>query len=123
MGERLNLTYTQIMMVMTVVTVIIFSYLFFNNLDPFIGITVDETDETDAYVITDLHRLGWAKAVGLSEGDLIVSVNEAAPLEHETIRINQKVEQASSEVLHLHIITFRLGLLNPNKLRLFLFYF
>jgi hypothetical protein len=32
-------------------------------------------------------------------------------------------KELESEVLHLHIITFRLGLLNPNKLRLFLFYF
>lgn len=96
MGKRLNLSYTQIMMVMTVLTIIIFSYLFFNNLEPFIGITVDETTETDTYVITDLHRLGWAKAVGLNEGDVIVSVNEVSPAEHETIKTNLKLEQASS---------------------------
>src|SRR5690554_6462536 len=96
MGKRLNLSYTQIMMVMTVLTIIIFSYLFFNNLEPFIGISVDETTETDIYVITDLHRLGWAKAVGLNEGDVIVSVNEVSPAEHETIKTNLKLEQASS---------------------------
>ncbi len=96
MGKRLNLTYTQVMMVMTVITVILFSYLFFNNLEPFIGISVNETKDTDTYVITDLHRLGWAKAVGLTEGDVIVSVNEALPTEHDTIIRKQKIEQAAS---------------------------
>ncbi|MGM0523861.1 MAG: ATP-binding protein [Bacillota bacterium] len=96
MGKRLNLTYTQVMTVMTVMTVIIFCYLFFNNFEPFMGISIDETNDTDAYVITDLHRLGWAKAVGLTEGDLIVSVNEASPTEHDTITRKQKVEQAAS---------------------------
>ncbi|GEM01595.1 two-component system, NarL family, sensor histidine kinase ComP [Halolactibacillus halophilus] len=96
MGKRLNLSYTQIMMVMTVITVIIFSYLFLNNLAPFIGISVDETSEPDTYVITGLHRLGWGKAVGLSEGDVIVSVNEASPAEHDTIIRKQKIEQITS---------------------------
>lgn len=96
MGKRLNLSYSQIMMVMTVTTIIIFSYLFFNNLQPFTGISAGETSESHTYVITNLHRLGWGKAVGLSEGDLIVSINDTPPSQHETIIRKMKVEQVDT---------------------------
>lgn len=96
MGKRLNLSYSQVMMVMTVTTIIIFCYLFFNNLQPFTGISVAETSESNTYVITNLHRLGWGKAVGLSEGDLIVSINDTPPSQHETIIRKMKVEQVDT---------------------------
>ncbi|WP_062321190.1 PDZ domain-containing protein [Halolactibacillus sp. JCM 19043] len=104
MGKRLNLSYSQIMMVMTVTTIIIFSYLFFNNLQPFTGISVGETSESHTYVITHLHRLGWGKAVGLSEGDLIVSINDTPPSQHETIIRKMKVEQVDTLTIERMIV-------------------
>lgn len=96
MTKKLKLTYSQILISLTILFVFLFGYLFFKNLSPFIGVTVDNSNESDTYIISDLHRLGWGKAVGLLEEDHIVAIEGRPPSEYETVISDMRIERATS---------------------------
>lgn len=96
MKRRVLITYPQLMIKITIISIIIHSYLFFNNLDPFIGITLKQQEITRSYAVSDLHRLGWARAVGIVEGDVIVAIDDIEPSQFPTVIRKMKIEGAST---------------------------
>ncbi|MBM7540152.1 sensor histidine kinase [Amphibacillus cookii] len=68
-------------------------YIMVNNFHPYIGMTVSQVTE-ETYQVSDLHRLGWAKASHIDIGDRVIYVDHQPVGQYPTVQTHGEVEGA-----------------------------